>query len=116
MASPARLGHAGHATLCGQGAEADAAHAELAHVASRAAAEPAPVVEPDLELRCVLPALDGRLLRQVLPPEWHPELAEQAPGFLIAAGGGDDRHLEPAQLVDLVVVDLGEHDLLAQPE
>src|SRR6266851_8173891 len=49
-------------------------------------------------------------------PEGHAEARQQAACLVVVAGGGHDRHLEPAQLVDLVVVDLGEHDLLAQAQ
>src|SRR5689334_3927807 len=48
--------------------------------------------------------------------EWHAEPRQEAACLVVGAGGRDDRHLEPAQLVDLVVVDLREHDLLAQTE
>src|SRR2546428_8446786 len=48
--------------------------------------------------------------------EGHPQPREQAPRLVVAARGGDDAHLQPAQLVDLVVVDLRKHDLLAQAE
>src|SRR5919204_1075952 len=59
MLLPAALGHAGHAALGGEVAEADAAHAELAHERARTTADPAPVVKPHLELRLPLPTLDG---------------------------------------------------------
>src|SRR5712691_8862792 len=49
-------------------------------------------------------------------PEGHAEARQQAAGLVVAAGRGHDRHLEAAQLVDLVVVDLGKHDLLAKAE
>src|SRR6266700_4790581 len=49
-------------------------------------------------------------------PERHAKARQQAACLVVIAGGGHDRHLEPAQLVDLVVVDLREHDLLAQAE
>src|SRR5947209_20386832 len=63
---PAALGHAGDAPLGGQVAEADAAHAELAHVTARPAADAAPVVEPGAVLRRCLPGFDRRFLRQTL--------------------------------------------------
>src|SRR4029077_12099904 len=49
-------------------------------------------------------------------PEWHSETRQQAARLVVGAGCGDDRHFQPAEFVDLVVVDLGEHDLLAQAE
>src|SRR5260370_26603402 len=49
-------------------------------------------------------------------PERHAETRQQAARLIVVAGRGHDRHLEAAQLVDLVVVDLREHDLLAQAE
>src|SRR5437016_14507221 len=46
--------------------------------------------------------------------KWHSESCQQASSLVVGACGGDDRDFKPAQLVDLVVVDLREHDLLAQ--
>src|SRR5882762_7004659 len=48
--------------------------------------------------------------------EWHTEPRQQAARLVVGAGCGDDRHFQPAELVDLVVVDLREDDLLAQAE
>src|SRR5579885_2479838 len=48
--------------------------------------------------------------------EWHAEPGQQAAGLVVGAGCGDDRHFQPAQFVDLVVVDLREDDLLTQAE
>src|SRR5690348_9825597 len=48
--------------------------------------------------------------------KWHSESCQEAARLVVRAGGGDDRDLQPAQLVDLVVVDLREHDLLAHAE
>src|SRR6267143_480868 len=48
--------------------------------------------------------------------EWHTEPRQQAARLVVGAGCGDDRHFQPAQLVDLVVVDLREDDLLAQAQ
>src|SRR5262245_57882 len=47
--SPARLGHPGEGSLQGQVPEADPADLELAQVAARPSAAPAPVVLPDHE-------------------------------------------------------------------
>src|SRR3989441_8374101 len=49
-------------------------------------------------------------------PEGHAETRQQAARLIVVAGRGHDRDLETTQLVDLVVVDLREHDLLAQAE
>src|SRR5207302_6051886 len=49
-------------------------------------------------------------------PEGHAEARQQAARLVVVAGSGRDRDLEPAQLVDLVVVDLREHDLLPQAQ
>src|SRR5438132_12359716 len=49
-------------------------------------------------------------------PEGHAEAGQQAARLVVVPCCGRDRYLEPAQLVDLVVVDLGEHDLLAQAQ
>src|SRR5437764_10091774 len=54
--------------------------------------------------------------RSLSPPERHAQLQQQRAALVVRLRGGHDRHLEAAQLVDLVVVDLGEDDLLAQPE
>src|SRR5690348_15693673 len=48
--------------------------------------------------------------------KWHPEPGQEAARLVVRAGGGDDAHLEPAKLVDLVVVDLRKHDLLAHAQ
>src|SRR5207245_10800690 len=47
-------------------------------------------------------------------PEGHAETRQQAARLIVVAGRGHDRDLETTQLVDLVVVDLRDHDLLAQ--
>src|ERR1700674_2836780 len=49
-------------------------------------------------------------------PEGHTQTREQGLPLLVCAGGGHDGHLQPAQFIDLVVVDLGKHQLLAQAE
>src|SRR5713226_9108759 len=46
--------------------------------------------------------------------EWHAEARQQAARLVVCAGCRHDRHFQPAELVDLVVVDLGEHDLLPE--
>src|SRR5256885_10331643 len=49
-------------------------------------------------------------------PKRHSESRQQASRLVVVPRGCDDRHLEPAQLVDLVVIDVWEHDLLAQAQ
>src|SRR5688572_20804267 len=44
--------------------------------------------------------------------EGHSEVGEQCPSFLVVVGRRDERDVHPDDLVDLVVVDLGEDDLL----
>src|SRR5690348_2971490 len=48
--------------------------------------------------------------------EWHAQPRQEAARLVVGAGGGDDRYLESTELVDLVVVDLREHDLLTQAQ
>src|SRR5579875_2141282 len=66
------------------------------------------------------PLLCFLTLRQALRPaalgEWHAEGFEQSEGLLVGATVGRDRHVEATGLVDLVVIDLGEDDLLAETE
>ena len=56
------------------------------------------------------------LLLSLALAERHAHLGEQAPTFVVGLRGGHDGDLETAELVDLVVVDLGKDDLLAQAE
>src|SRR5919198_2467657 len=51
-----------------------------------------------------------------LAGERHPEGLEQRVGLGVGLRARRDRHVEPADLVDRVVVDLGEDDLLADAE
>src|SRR5436190_19983296 len=48
--------------------------------------------------------------------EWKAHGREQRSRLVVGLGGGRDRHVETADLLDVVVVDLREDDLLAQPE
>src|SRR5581483_7028981 len=121
--------------------EADAAHAELAHVGARAAADAAAVVLLDPVLRrpqrlgdqgllcqlCLYLTMPYRRafsgdarwsLRCLLPrlAEGHVEVGEERAPLVVGPGGGDHADLHAAQAVDLVVVDLREHQLLAEAE
>src|SRR5438105_9142997 len=49
-------------------------------------------------------------------PEGHAHVAQERAAFLVVLGGGDEGDVHPFDLLDLVVVDLGEDDLLADPE
>src|SRR6202035_4463879 len=115
--SPRALLDARNLPDAGELAETDPAHAELAHVGTRATAHTAAVVRlrgvPGRPVRLG----DQRLLchRSVLP-EGHAEPGEKRTAFCIGTGGGHDADLQPAKLVDLVVVDLRKDELLAQPE
>src|ERR1044071_2286375 len=51
-----------------------------------------------------------------LPSEGHAEELEQTLRFLVGLRRRHDADLQPAETVDLVVVDLWERDLLAHPE
>src|SRR3954453_4143316 len=51
-----------------------------------------------------------------LAREGHAQQLQQPLRFFVGLGSGDDAHLKAAKPVDLVVVDLGKCELLAQPE
>src|SRR3954469_6573085 len=51
-----------------------------------------------------------------LAREGHAQQLQQPLRFFVGLGSGDDAHLKAAKPVDLVVVDLRERELLAQPE
>src|SRR5664280_2554888 len=55
----------------------------------------------------LLPALAG---------EGHAEELQKFPGLLVGLRRRHDADLQPAETVDLVVIDLGERELLAKPE
>src|SRR5215211_1976844 len=48
--------------------------------------------------------------------KWHAQELEQPSSFFVVARGGNETDLEPARLVDPVVVDLREHQLLPQTQ
>src|SRR5829696_976531 len=54
--------------------------------------------------------------RSALRREGHAQLAEEHVGLLVGGGRRGDGHVQPAHLVDRVVVDLGEDDLLADAQ
>src|SRR5215212_9687799 len=118
---PARLGDARQLALEGALAEADAAQREAAHEPARTTADDAAVVAADAELRLAICLGDHRFLGHSvslprLRGEGHAEELEQTLRLLVGLRRRHDADLQPAETVDLVVVDLGERDLLAQPE
>src|SRR5580700_1463552 len=117
IGSPRALLNARNLSDAGELTETDAAHAELAHVGTRTAADTAAVMRlrgvPGGPVRL---GDQGFLSHRSVLPEGHSEPGEQRTAFCIGTRGGHDAHLQPAKLVDLVVVDLRKHELLAQPE
>src|SRR6059058_1123888 len=118
---PARLRHAGNRALVRQLAEADPAEAELAEDRARAAAPVAarvvahlvllgsPLFDDETSSPLLLPPFAVRCERQAEGPQ-------QREGLLVVLGARRDRHVEPADLLDVVVVDLREDELLADAE
>src|SRR5262249_25134066 len=56
-------------------------------------------------------AFGGALL-----PKRHPQVGQERAALLVGLGGGDDGDVHSLDLVDLVVVDLGEDDLLSETQ
>src|SRR4051795_7581478 len=126
---PAALGHARDVAVVRELAQADPAQAELAEHGARAAAAAAARVRAGLVLGGArLTDALGKLGHELggnlwsldigvaLAAEGHAEGLEQRVGLAVGRGRRRDGDVEPADLVDLVVVDLGEDDLLADPE
>src|SRR4051812_26275466 len=126
-ASPARLRHAGDVAVVGQLAQADPAEAELAIHGAGPAALAAARIGPRLVLRRARHARDlgclghgsfvslsgGELgvealeaLRAPVARERHAERVEQGERLGVGLRGGGHGDVEPADLVDAVVVDL----------
>src|SRR3954447_14384764 len=125
LPSPAGLGHAGNLAGVDHFAEADPAQVELAVHGARPPAPGATGVGPYLELGLALLLLDERCLGHETPQtpllgvstsEREPEGVEQGSTLGVGAGGGDDGDVHATHSVDLVVVDLGEDQLLVHPE
>src|SRR5437016_5643066 len=57
-----------------------------------------------------------RRRRAALSREWHSNRVEQRECLLIGRCSSGDRDVEAADLIDLVVVDLGKDDLLAHAQ
>src|ERR687891_2386450 len=118
---PARLRHSGHGALVRELAQADPAEAEPAiHGARTAALRAARVLaHPEFRLSRLLDderLLGHELVRPSLSGERHAERAEQRAPVLVRLRRGGDRDVEPADRGHLVVVDLGEDDLLADAD
>src|SRR3954453_11666636 len=126
LLSPAGLRHAGNLAGVHHLPKADTAQVELAVHGARSPAAGAAGIGPHLELRLALLLRDERclghespqipLLRGVSTSEREAESVEQSPALGVGAGGGHNGDVHPAHCVDLVVFDLGEDELLVDPE
>src|SRR3954466_8171335 len=102
--------------------QADPAEAELAEDGTRTSTAVAARVVARLEpMRAGL--LDSKrclghavLLLPSVRREGHAEAAQQRQGLVVRLGGGRNRDVQSSDLLDVVVVDLREDDLLADPE
>src|SRR5436190_595312 len=120
---PAGLRHARDGALVRVLGQEDAAQAELANDRARPAAPVAARVVADLVLLRPLLLDDEARLRHLvlLPPvavaaQRQAEGLEERAGGLVGLGARRDRHVEAADLLDVVVVDLRKDDLLAHAE
>src|SRR5204862_714108 len=117
-----RFGHARNDALMRELPQADPAEAELAEDGTRTSTAVAARVVARLEpMRAGL--LDAKrclghavLLLPSVRRERHAEAAQQRERLVVVLGGGRDRDVEAADLLDVVVVDLREDDLLADAE
>src|SRR6266511_5461832 len=115
---PARLRHARDRALMRELAQANPTEPELLEHRARPAAPVAPRVRAHLVLLGPLLLDDERCLRHCLVPplalgaERQAHGLEQRAGVVVGLGGSRDRHVEPADLLDVVVVDLWKDDLL----
>src|SRR5271154_5091698 len=117
---PRALRHAGDDALVGELPQADAAKAELLVHGARPPALVAARVVAHLVLRGTRGLRDQRLLGHLAPllfrGERHAQAAQQRLSLFIRLRTGRDRDVEAADLLDAVVVDLGENDLLADAQ
>src|SRR3990172_2940847 len=118
---PARLDDAGDLALQRTVAEADAAHLELAQERAGTAAQRAAIVLSHRELQLALRLGHLGKLRHsdLLAPllaERHAEQPEERAALLVVPGARHHRDVQSLDLLDLVVVDLGEDDLLAHAQ
>src|SRR5277367_3024813 len=118
MASPTGLDHAGELSAEREHPKADPAKLEVAVIRARATTNLATVPVPRGELLravqlCKLFCTGHRTIPRLVP-ERDAQLREEGAPLLVGARSGDERDVHPLHDVDLVVVDLGEDDLLAQ--
>src|SRR6187401_2504364 len=118
---PARLGDARQLAQERTLPEADAAQRETPDEGARPGAHGAAVVRADLELRGPLRLGDQRFLCHESPSprlrgEGHAEEFKKLLALLVGLRRRHDADLQPAETVHLVVVDLGERELLAHPQ
>src|SRR5262245_23540925 len=71
---------------------------------------------PALRMRVSMSAIGSLIMIVSSVPERHAQAAQELTGLLVGGCRGDQRDVEPVDLLDLVVVDLGKDDLLAQPQ
>src|SRR5205823_1481271 len=126
---PTRFRDAGDLAPMCQLAHTQPAHAELSEVGAGAPAPPASIVPATLELRRPLGLVDQRLFRHALSvplfdcpvrptsgSERKAECPEQCPALVVVGCRRDERHVHPPDLAHLVVLDLGEDQLLGDTE
>src|SRR5437899_6590777 len=117
--SPAGLRDARHLAAVDHLPQTDAAESELAVHGPRPAAAPAARVGAHPVLRLAHRLLDQCLLRQLgsaLPSERKAEGGQEGPALGVRACRRDNRDVHAPRGVDLVVIDLGEDQLLVHPE
>src|SRR6476661_2108309 len=118
---PARLGDARQLAQERTLPEADAAEREPPDEGTRPSAHRAAVIRLHLVLRGPLRLGDHRFLGHVSPSprlrgEGHAEEFKKLLGLFVGLRRRHDADLQPAETVHLVVLDLGERELLAEPE
>src|SRR5262249_37458097 len=130
---PRRLDYAGHFARERQLAETDPAQLELAKETAGASAAEAPVTMPAAEL-CFLCGFRLSELfvscdfrggghvsffkapANALLVKRHPEMLQQRETFCVGLGAGRDANIHSLHFFDLVVVDLGENQLVFDTE
>src|ERR1700690_49441 len=120
---PACLHHAGDFSLERVAAETNAAHIELAEVATRAAADPAAVAFADLELQlplhlCKLCSAAHSPSLSLLPlrAERHAELLQKFAALFVVCGRGCDGDVHALDFVHARVINFREHELVFEAE
>ena len=124
---PARLGHARDDALVGEVPQADSAEPELPVDRARRARSGCSALYARVLKRCGFWDFSIKALRAIYcvsPSSFSvsgrvngmPSARRSASPCSSSGAGGGDRHVQAADAGDLVVVDLGEDDLLADPE